>query len=207
MAYRVTLVCWLAVALCSCAPSGPVGGSAASSPQTSHVLYLPRVSSNAASKLYLPIVRNSFLRRSYLPRVAAYTPQCLVYGPDCGEPNNTLQNAVRLVEFGRPYFGTVYTMTQDISDYFAVGLAAGRAYTFTLSGGLTVNSPFGNSGDLDMYVYDGTPSEVGRSNITGQVSESVHFTPVATGMYYVRVYGYRTPLGSVAYRLEARGGP
>jgi hypothetical protein len=201
------LACLLAVGLCSCAPSALAGGSVVSSSQGSHLLYLPRVSSSGASKLFLPTVRNSFVRRSYFPRVASYTPQCLVYGSDCSEPNNTLPTAVQLVEFGRPYFGTVYTLTSDISDYFAVWLAAGRSYTFTLSGGLIANTPFGNSGDLDLYVYDGTPSEVGRSNITGQVAESVRFVPIASAMYYVRVYGYRTPLGSVAYRLEARDGP
>jgi hypothetical protein len=204
MAHRLTLVCLLAVALCSCALSGPAGGSVVSRGQDSRLLYLPRVSSNGASNLFLPVVRNSVVRRSYFPRVASYSPQCLVYGSDCVEPNNTLPTAVRLVEFGRPYFGTVYTMTPDISDYFAIWLTAGRAYTFTLSGGFTDSSPFGNSGDLDLYVYDGTPSEVGRSNITGQVAESVRFAPIASATYYVRVYGYRTPLGSVAYRLEAR---
>ena len=98
-------------------------------------------------------------------------------------------------------------MSLDVSDYFAVWLVASRSYTFSLGGGIAENTPFGNSGDLDLYVYDGTLSEVGRSNITGQVAEGVRFTPAATGMYYVRVYGYRTPLGPVAYRLEGRAGP
>lgn len=207
MAHRLTLVCLFAVVLCSCALKGPESGSVASRGQSPQLQFLPLVSNSAPIKRFLPAVRAASPRRSYFPRIQAYAPQCLVYGPDCGEPNNAIQTAVRLVDFGRPYYGTVYTLTSDISDYFAVWLAAGRAYTFTLSGGITENLPFGNSGDLDLYVYDGIPSEVGRSNFTGQAAESVRFTPAAAGMYYVRVYGYRTPLGPVAYRLEARGGP
>jgi hypothetical protein len=95
-------------------------------------------------------------------------------GDDLYEPNNDRGAAAAI----QP--GALSGLRCNDEDWYKVTVAAGT---------LAVKIDFRHAeGDLDLFVYDGSGAEIGRSEGTAD-GESVSKT-VAAGTYYVRVIGY-----------------
>ncbi len=201
----VILIC----ALTSCvAPGARVPDTQVKRGEDLRALYLPSIArSPLPARQFLPRVGRNVVWKQFLPSILKNHPVCAAYGGDCAEPNDTRSLAVKLTELNRPYFGAVFTGTLDAYDFFVVSLSANQRYTLTLAGGVGPGTPFTGQNDADLYLYDSVGIQLQESTAYGQVAEQILFTPTASGTYYLLAFGYLTPVGPAAYRLEARDRP
>ncbi|KNY30125.1 S8 family serine peptidase [Pseudobacteroides cellulosolvens] len=75
-------------------------------------------------------------------------------------------------------FGTMdTTYAQDI---YSISLQASTAYKFTLTG-------IAQGDDYDLYLYNSSGIEIGRSTYSSNYDESITYTPTVTGTYFISV--------------------
>lgn len=165
---------------------------------------LPELDGVAVNPPSQPAAPGALTPRAYLPLVYN-NPACQRYGLDCLEPNDSVAGGAALPALNRGLFGTVITGSgnTDNVDVFRVTLVAGVEYSITLSGGLTMGSPFTPPADLDLYLFAGSGGSALLSAATfGAASERLLFTPPATGEYALYIHLF-APVGlGVPYRLD-----
>ena len=196
-------------AFSACAsPASPTGPALPKRGSDAFTLYLPRVArAPLPARLYLPRIARQGQFKEFLPAIKKSYPACASLGGDCGEPNGTRGQAFGLSEFNRPYFGTVFTATADVYDYFSTSLMLGKRYTVTLSGGQAPGTPFAGQGDVDLYLYDASGVMLAESAGYGSGAESIVYTPTLSGQYYLLAYAFHTPVAAAVYGLQVRDVP
>ncbi|REK18073.1 MAG: hypothetical protein DWQ37_04915, partial [Planctomycetota bacterium] len=102
--------------------------------------------------------------------------------PDPYEPNDDFVGAADLGAAGHIEQPGLSIHDSLDEDYFS--------FTADATGDITVQALFTDAeGDLDLYVYNSTPSQIG-SSASANDNEEVTFAAVAGETYYVNVYGF-----------------
>jgi len=136
-----------------------------------------------AGEVYLDDI--SFMQPcTFLPIVMKGYCGC---GPDSYEPNDWCEQAYGPLTSGQTYQSWISCYdraTYKKSDYFYIDISTTNAINIYLT-----DIPAGT--DYDLYLYrNPCDNPVAKSDGTGS-SETISYTPPATGRYYIRVYGYR----------------
>ncbi|MCX7570658.1 M4 family metallopeptidase [Tumebacillus sp. DT12] len=108
------------------------------------------------------------------------------------EPNDTQSAAYGPITSGTIYNGTIGTSTDN--DWFK--FTTGASGTIALS---LTNLPK----DYDLYLYNGSGTQVAKSENGSTTAESISYSASAAGTYYVKVIGYSGANSSTAYALKA----
>ncbi|MFA6941392.1 MAG: PPC domain-containing protein, partial [Clostridiaceae bacterium] len=110
---------------------------------------------------------------------------------DTYEPNDTTAEAYG-ISSGISYSSYIYSST-DV-DYYKLTVSAAKSISISLT---TLPK------DYDLYLYNSSGTQVGRSINGGTTSESITYT-AAAGTYYVKVIGYSSVYSTTAaYTLKA----
>jgi hypothetical protein len=122
----------------------------------------------------------------YLPLVMKAYCSC---GPDNYEPNDWCDQAYGPLESGRTYDSYISCCdltTYKKSDYFYVDISTTNAINIYLT-----DIPAGTDYDLYLYQNPGDDPNNPAAKAEGYgSSETLPYTPLATGRYYIRVYGF-----------------
>jgi bacillolysin len=112
---------------------------------------------------------------------------------DTYEPNNTRTAAYGPITSNTTYNSYIYSST-DVDYYY-----------FDIANTGTIAVTLGNlAGDYDLYLYNTTGTQIGKSENGSTTSESISYAATATGRYYVGIVGYNGVYStSKAYALKA----
>ena len=111
---------------------------------------------------------------------------------DAYEPNDT-QSQAYAIESGTTYNGKISTSSDQ--DWFKFTTNASGAINVSLS-----NLP----GDYDIYLYNGSGTQVAKSENGSTTSESIAYNATASGTFYLKIIGYNGAMStSTAYALNA----
>ncbi len=137
----------------------------------------------------------------YLPLVMRGYCSC---GPDNYEPNDSCEQAYGPLTSGQTYQSWISccdVATPKKSDYFYIDINTTNAINIYLTD-IPINNPPGT--DYDLYLYNESGcvpnTSVAKSEGTGS-SETISYSPPATGRYYIRVYG-RSGYSASPYSLR-----
>jgi hypothetical protein len=129
------------------------------------------------------------LRSVYLPLIlkGGGEPQC---GPDSYESNNWCEEAYGPLTSGPIYQSWISNCDLDTykkSDYFYIVISTLNTVNIYLT-----DIPSGTNYDLYLYSDpDDDPDHWAARSISTGSSETISYSPQATGRYYIRVYSYR----------------
>jgi len=141
-------------------------------------------------------------------QVIVKQPRCYIYLPlvmrhwawwyqyDIYEPNDTPAQAWGHLASEQVYEAYIWD-TNDQNDYYYFTPSTTSAVQILLS-----HIPANCDYDLYVYYYDEQYRQVAHSNQSGDIDESVKFTPVAGRKYYIRVYAYSGFSNQQPYHLK-----
>jgi len=129
------------------------------------------------------------LHSTYLPLIikGEGDQQC---GPDDHEPNDSCSQAHGPLTSGQTYQSWISNCDLDTykkSDYFYIDISTLGTIDIELT-----NIPAGTDYDLYLYRNPGDdPDNWAASSVGTGSSETISYSPQATGRYYIRIYSYR----------------
>ncbi|MDP4183094.1 MAG: S8 family serine peptidase, partial [Bacillota bacterium] len=108
------------------------------------------------------------------------------------EPNNSSSTAMPI---GFCSVSGSILNSNDLDDWYAIDLEAGKQYLIRLAG-----IPTGN--DFDLYVYNPTPALTASSTYGSNSDENITLNTTVAGKYYINVHSYTfNSTGSHSYQL------
>lgn len=112
---------------------------------------------------------------------------------DTYEPNNTRTAAYGPLTSDTTFNSYIYSST-DVDYYY-----------FDIQNTGTITVTLGNlAGDYDLYLYNSTGTQIGKSEKPSTTAESITYSATATGRYFVGIVGYNGAYStSKAYALRA----